>query len=65
MSASFAEAAAKLAGLAGVVFHWSPAAFWDATPAELAALVATLAGERDAPPDAVTIATLMDAFPDG
>lgn len=63
----FAEAAARLAGLAGAVLGWSPDAFWRATPAELAAVVAVLAGggDRIDPPDAATIAQLQEAFPDG
>lgn len=66
---SFAEAAVRLAGLSGVLFGWSPHAFWGATPAELAALVRVL-GEADgsgqtAPPDAAMIAALKRAFPDG
>lgn len=66
MSARFADTAARLAGLAGVAFGWPPAQFWEATPAELAALVAAIGGEADiAPPTAETIATLMEAFPDG
>ena len=32
-------AAARLAGLAGAVLGWRPGEFWDATPAELAALL--------------------------
>lgn len=63
---SFAEGAGRLAGLAGVAFGWSPDAFWRATPAELAALVRTVAGDGPAaPPDAATIAALKRAFPDG
>lgn len=66
MSARFADAAGRLAGLAGVAFGWSPDRFWAATPAELAALVAVLKGRGDAvPPDAATIRTLQEAFPDG
>ncbi|WP_267387541.1 phage tail assembly chaperone [Sphingomonas sp. GC_Shp_3] len=65
MSDRFALAAGRLAGLAGVAFGWSPDRFWNATPAELAALVAVLAGEGVAPPDAATIRTLQEAFPDG
>ncbi|KKI21151.1 phage tail assembly chaperone [Sphingomonas sp. Ag1] len=69
---SFAEAAVRLAGLSGVLFGWSPHAFWGATPAELAALVRVL-GEADGsgradgagPPDAAMIAALKRAFPDG
>ena len=62
---TFAESAARMAGLAGVAFGWTPDTFWRATPAELAALVRAVAGETEAPPDAVTIARLREAFPDG
>lgn len=62
----FGSRAARLAGFAGALLGWSPDAFWRATPAELAAVVAALAGESDpAPPDAATIARLMEEFPDG
>ncbi|MBN8849469.1 MULTISPECIES: phage tail assembly chaperone [unclassified Sphingomonas] len=64
---NFAESAARLAGLAGVAFGWSPDAFWRATPAELGALVRAAAGEGadGAPPDAAAIARLREMFPDG
>lgn len=65
MSDRFTHAAGRLAGLAGVLFGWSPDRFWNATPAELAALVTVLAGAESAPPDAATIAKLQEAFPDG
>jgi len=43
MSGFFGEAAARLAGQAALVIGWPPHLFWDATPAELAAvLTATL-----------------------
>ena len=61
----FAPAAARLAGLAGVLFGWRPDEFWRATPDELAALLRALAGEATAPPDAATLARLMEAYPDG
>ncbi len=62
---NFAERAALLAGQAGVAFGWTPELFWNATPAELVALVRAVAGEEVAPPDRDTIAQLMEAFPDG
>ncbi len=65
MRGEFADAAARLAGLAGAAFGWSPDAFWGATPAELGALVRAVAGEDVAPPDAAAIARLREAFPDG
>jgi uncharacterized phage protein (TIGR02216 family) len=62
---TFAAGAGRLAGQAGAVLGWSPAVFWAATPAELAAVVMALAGETAAPPDAATIARMREAFPDG
>lgn len=64
---AFAGEAGRLAGMAGAVLGWSPDAFWRATPAELAAVVGALAGESGGgvPPDAVTMARLREAFPDG
>jgi uncharacterized phage protein (TIGR02216 family) len=61
----FSEAAARLAGAAGLAFGWTPATFWDATPAELAALVQALDGGTAAPPGAAEIARLKELFPDG
>jgi uncharacterized phage protein (TIGR02216 family) len=66
VSAAFADAARALAGVAGAVLGWAPDAFWRATPAELAAVAAAIAGDGgDAPADAGTIARLKEAFPDG
>lgn len=62
----FAASALRLAGQAGVAFGWSPDAFWAATPAELAALVAAVAGDRGAPPlGADELRGLRGRFPDG
>lgn len=65
---TFAEAAARRAGCAGAALGWSPAAFWRATPAELAVVVRAASGGMAAavtPPDASTLARLLEAFPDG
>lgn len=62
---SFAEGAARAAGLAGVAFGWSPDVFWASTPAELAALVRALAGDAPNPCDRATITELKERFPDG
>ncbi|MFZ5746395.1 MAG: phage tail assembly chaperone [Pseudomonadota bacterium] len=64
---SAAEGFARLAGLAGMIFGWTPDVFWAATPDELAAMLrAAAAGE---PPgggvDRATIARLQEQFPDG
>jgi hypothetical protein len=61
----FAGAATRLAGAAGLVFGWVPETFWNATPAELEALVRAFAGEDVAPPGAGEIARLQELFPDG
>lgn len=61
----FAVVAARLAGLAGVVFGWRPDEFWRATPEELAGLVRALRGDAEEPVDARAMARLMEAFPDG
>jgi uncharacterized phage protein (TIGR02216 family) len=61
----FADAASRLAGMAGLMFGWTPSAFWEATPAELGALVRALRGDDAAPLGADAAARLMEAFPDG
>lgn len=61
----FAERAVRLAGAAGLMFGWAPSLFWDATPAELAALVRALGGDEAPPLGAGEAARLMEAFPDG
>ena len=62
---SFTDGAARLAGLAGMLFGWTPDTFWRATPAELAAMLTALAGDAPAPPDPATIARMRQEFPDG
>jgi uncharacterized phage protein (TIGR02216 family) len=49
MSESFTDGAARLAGLVPRLFGWPPDAFWNATPAELAAILAPEAGGEPAP----------------
>ncbi|WP_404336202.1 phage tail assembly chaperone [Sphingomonas sp. MMS12-HWE2-04] len=61
----FATAAARLAGAAGVLFGWSPETFWNATPAELAALAQALRGDAPAPLGGSEVARLKELFPDG
>lgn len=39
MTARFAEAALRLSGLAARALGWPPDLFWQATPAELAAIL--------------------------
>lgn len=61
----FAESAGRLAGLSGVTFGWAPDLFWNATPAELQALVVAAAGDVTPPPAGSDIARLKEMFPDG
>ncbi|MBU3078466.1 phage tail assembly chaperone [Sphingomonas quercus] len=63
----FTNAAARLAGLAGALAGWRPDEFWRATPAELAAVIAAIAGGEGAAPPANTsdLARLQEMFPDG
>lgn len=62
----FADAAGRLAGVAGWLLGWRPDEFWRATPAELAAVLRAARGD-DAPGDGVDggeLARLMGAMPD-
>lgn len=67
----FAEGAGRLAGMAGAVLGWPPDQFWGATPAELAGVVAALAGgaagesSGGVPADAGVMRRLREAYPDG
>lgn len=61
----FSGAAARLAGVAGMLFGWSPDAFWAATPAELGTLVRALGGDGEAGVDRAAIDRLQEMFPDG
>lgn len=64
MSGLFSESAVRLAGMAGALLGWRPDEFWNATPAELAAVVAVLVGE-ETPAGVPELARLMEMFPDG
>ena len=62
----FADAATRLAGVAGAVLGWSPDAFWRATPVELAGVLAVLTGRDSAIdlPGRAMLAKLQAQFPD-
>jgi uncharacterized phage protein (TIGR02216 family) len=60
----FSDAAARLGGLAGALLGWRPDEFWRATPAELAAVLAALAGPPEAGITRGELASLMERFPD-
>ncbi|PVX28996.1 phage tail assembly chaperone [Sphingomonas pokkalii] len=61
----FSDQAARLAGMAGLAFGWSPDIFWRSTPAELAALIGAAAGEAGEPLTPDLLARLQEQFPDG
>jgi len=54
-----------MAGMAAVLFGWRPEEFWRATPAELAAVLAALAGESAAPLTRDELTRLKERCPDG
>jgi hypothetical protein len=60
----FSDSAGRLAGMAGALLGWRPDEYWAATPAELIAILAAMAG--DAPSAcADDLARLKEMFPDG
>jgi len=61
---TFAQCAARLAGLAGALLGWRPDEFWRATPAELDAVLGALSGPREAGVSRGDLAGLMERFPD-
>lgn len=64
----FAPVALRLAGLAGWHLGWGAEQFWNATPAEMEAVVAAMlerTSAADAPPSRPDIAKLQEMFPDG
>jgi hypothetical protein len=60
----WADHAARLAGLVGVLLGWRPQEFWHATPAELAAVLGVLAGADGDSGDAALLARLKEMYPD-
>ncbi|MFB0872549.1 MULTISPECIES: phage tail assembly chaperone [unclassified Sphingobium] len=62
----FAEAASRLAGVAGWLLGWRPEEFWRATPAELAAVLRAAGGEDEAGAgvDGAELRRLMGVMPD-
>lgn len=61
---TFADSARQLAGQTTLLLGWLPDDFWNATPAELATILAALSPSGDAA-DGTTLTQLMKAFPDG
>ena len=61
---NFADSALQLAGHTAVLLGWRPDDFWNATPAELAAILAAATPTGDSA-DSATLTELMKVFPDG
>lgn len=57
---AFGPGAARLAGLAGRLLGWRPQEFWQATPAELAAILAPPAAAAGRPLDRSELNRLME-----
>jgi hypothetical protein len=60
---SFVAAASKLAGQTAFLLGWRADDFWNATPAELACILAVASTDGDAA-DAQMLSNLMALFPD-
>lgn len=65
MNDGFGATAARLAGIAGAVLGWSADRFWQATPAELAAVLNALSPESEPGLTFSDLRQLMEQFPDG
>jgi uncharacterized phage protein (TIGR02216 family) len=61
---NFAASASQLAGQTALLLGWRPDDFWNATPAELAAILAAVSPTGDAA-DGATLLQMMELFPDG
>jgi hypothetical protein len=57
---TFAEGAARLAGLVPRALGWPPREFWTATPAELAAIFATGTERTPSPLTRTELTALME-----
>ena len=67
-AAHFGETALRLAGLAGWHLGWSAVQFWNATPAEMEAVIGAMLGQDGATAAALArpdMARLQEMFPDG
>lgn len=62
----FGPAASMLAGMMARALGWSPDTFWNATPADVAAVLAAWRDEDAAAgPGRDALAAMMEQFPDG
>ena len=60
MSETFAAGERRLAGLVPRLLGWRPGEFWDATPAELAAILAAQRPASGAPLSRAELTTLLE-----
>ena len=65
MNGRFGDAAARLAGTVPLLLGWEPDIFWNATPAELAAILAPEAAGAPAPLSRKEFDRLMERDRDG
>lgn len=63
----FTQSALRLSALSALLLGWRPGEFWDATPAELHAILSEMErGQKGAaPPAPAEMARLQEMFPDG
>ena len=65
MTTRFADAAGRLAGIAGAIAGWRPDEFWRATPAELGAVIQAIDGDPEPCAATIDLKRLQEMFPDG
>lgn len=61
---SFADAARMFAGQTALLLGWRPDEFWNATPAELLAILSAVPRPDEEAADGPTLSALMKQFPD-
>jgi Phage tail assembly chaperone protein, TAC len=60
---TFADSTSQLVGQTALLLGWQPDDFWNATPAELATIVAAVSPKGEAA-DGAMLSQMMDLFPD-
>lgn len=61
---SFTETARLLAGQTALLLGWRPDEYWNATPAELMAILNAMPRPEDDAADGSMLSALMEQFPD-
>ena len=64
MSGTFAAAAERLAGFATLAWGWTPGEFWNATPAEVGAVLTAMNPNSETPIERDRLECLLERFPD-